>query len=102
MLINNNNDDDVDRELANGNLELGVHIADVTHFVKPDSLTDMEAKSRSTTVYLADRRYDMLPGILSANLCSLISGQVWIGSVKSEIFVYTVFEQSLHVHIYIR
>lgn len=62
------------RELANGNLELGVHIADVTHFVKPDSLTDMEAKSRSTTVYLADRRYDMLPGILSANLCSLISG----------------------------
>lgn len=56
MLINN--DDDVDRELANGNLELGVHIADVTHFVKPDSLTDMEAKSRSTTVYLADRRYD--------------------------------------------
>lgn len=74
MLINNNNDDDVDRELANGNLELGVHIADVTHFLKPDSLTDMEAKSRSTTVYLADRRYDMLPGILSANLCSLISG----------------------------
>lgn len=100
MLINNNNDDDADRELANGNLELGVHIADVTHFVKPDSLTDMEAKSRSTTVYLADRRYDMLPGILSANLCSLISGVD--RCVKSEIFVYTVFEQSLHVHIYIR
>lgn len=100
MLINNNNDDDVDRELANGNLELGVHIADVTHFVKPDSLTDMEAKSRSTTVYLADRRYDMLPGILSANLCSLISRVD--RCVKSEIFVYTVFEQSLHVHIYIR
>lgn len=99
MLINNNNDNDVDRELANGNLELGVHIADVTHFVKPDSLTDMEAKSRSTTVYLADRRYDMLPGILSANLCSLISGVD--RCVKSEIFVYTVFEQSLHVHIYI-
>ena len=70
-------DDEVDdffRQLDNGNLELGVHIADVTHFVKPGSLTDMEAKSRSTTVYLADRRYDMLPGILSANLCSLISG----------------------------
>ncbi|XP_022315246.2 DIS3-like exonuclease 1 [Crassostrea virginica] len=62
------------RQLDNGNLELGVHIADVTHFVKPGSLTDIEAKSRSTTVYLADRRYDMLPGILSANLCSLISG----------------------------
>ncbi|XP_048763599.2 DIS3-like exonuclease 1 [Ostrea edulis] len=62
------------RYLDNGNLELGVHIADVTHFVRPGSLTDMEAQSRSTTVYLADRRYDMLPGILSANLCSLISG----------------------------
>ena len=52
------------RELPNGNLELGVHIADVTHFVKPGSLTDLEARSRSTTVYLADRRYDMLPGVL--------------------------------------
>ncbi|XP_060081062.1 DIS3-like exonuclease 1 [Ylistrum balloti] len=62
------------RTLDNGNLELGVHIADVTHFVKPGTLTDQEGKSRSTTVYLADRRYDMLPGILSANLCSLISG----------------------------
>ncbi|KAJ8307659.1 hypothetical protein KUTeg_014786 [Tegillarca granosa] len=62
------------RYLDNGNIELGVHIADVTHFVKPGSLTDQEAKIRSTTVYLADRRYDMLPSILSANLCSLISG----------------------------
>lgn len=62
------------RCLENGNIELGVHIADVTHFVKPGSLTDQEARSRSTTVYLADRRYDMLPSILSANLCSLVSG----------------------------
>lgn len=62
------------RHLENGNTELGVHIADVTHFVKCGSLTDQEAKNRSTTVYLADRRYDMLPGILSANLCSLVSG----------------------------
>lgn len=60
--------------MDNGNIELGVHIADVTHFVKAGSLTDQEAKIRSTTVYLADRRYDMLPSILSANLCSLISG----------------------------
>ena len=63
------------RELDNGNLELGVHIADVTYFVQPGSLTDREAQSRSTTIYLADRRYDMLPGVLSANLCSLISGK---------------------------
>ena len=62
------------RELGNGSLELGVHIADVTHFVAPDSLTDHEARLRSTTVYLADRRYDMLPAILSADLCSLVSG----------------------------
>ncbi|XP_077988799.1 DIS3-like exonuclease 1 [Glandiceps talaboti] len=62
------------RQLPNGNLELGVHIADVSYFVKPNSLTDLEAKSRATTVYLADRRYDMLPGILSADLCSLIGG----------------------------
>ena len=54
-------------------MELGVHIADVSHFVLPNSLTDLEARSRSTTVYLADRRHDMLPAVLSANLCSLLS-----------------------------
>ncbi|XP_070541854.1 DIS3-like exonuclease 1 isoform X2 [Ptychodera flava] len=62
------------RQLPNGNLELGVHIADVSYFVKPNSLTDLEAKARATTVYLADRRHDMLPAILSADLCSLIGG----------------------------
>lgn len=62
------------RELKNGHLELGVHIADVTHFVKANSYTDMEAKARATTYYLADRRYDMLPSILSADLCSLLGG----------------------------
>lgn len=61
-----------DRELPNGLLELGVHIADVTHFVKPLSLVDLEARSRSTSVYLPDRRYDMLPHVLSGNLCSLL------------------------------
>ncbi|XP_064382954.1 DIS3-like exonuclease 1 [Halichondria panicea] len=61
------------RRLENGCTELGVHIADVSHFVRPGSLTDEEAASRSTTIYLADRRYDMLPGILSADLCSLLS-----------------------------
>ncbi|XP_022099659.1 DIS3-like exonuclease 1 isoform X2 [Acanthaster planci] len=63
------------RELKNGKvLELGVHIADVSHFVQPNSLTDLEAKQRSATVYLADRCYNMLPSILSADLCSLIGG----------------------------
>uniref|UniRef100_A0A3Q2Q5J1 DIS3-like exonuclease 1 n=1 Tax=Fundulus heteroclitus TaxID=8078 RepID=A0A3Q2Q5J1_FUNHE len=63
------------RRLAGGRLlELGVHIADVTHFVSEGSLTDLEARSRATTYYLADRRYDMLPGVLSADLCSLLGG----------------------------
>ncbi|XP_033842613.1 DIS3-like exonuclease 1 isoform X1 [Periophthalmus magnuspinnatus] len=60
--------------LPKGGLELGVHIADVTHFVKEGSLTDQEARARATTYYLADRRYDMLPEVLSANLCSLLGG----------------------------
>lgn len=62
------------RALKSGHLELGVHIADVTHFVEPNSYTDMEAKARATTYYLADRRFDMLPHILSADLCSLLGG----------------------------
>ncbi|XP_039629459.1 DIS3-like exonuclease 1 [Polypterus senegalus] len=62
------------RLLNNGNLELGVHIADVTHFVKMNSLTDLEAQARATTYYLADRRFDMLPAVLSADLCSLLGG----------------------------
>ncbi|XP_032198846.1 DIS3-like exonuclease 1 isoform X3 [Mustela erminea] len=62
------------RTLANGNLELGVHIADVTHFVPPNSYIDIEARTRAITYYLADRRYDMLPSILSADLCSLLGG----------------------------
>ncbi|XP_077479614.1 DIS3-like exonuclease 1 [Stigmatopora argus] len=61
--------------LAGGKmLELGVHIADVTHFVPEGTLTDLEARARATTCYLADRRYDMLPAVLSADLCSLLGG----------------------------
>uniref|UniRef100_A0A3Q1ECR6 DIS3-like exonuclease 1 n=1 Tax=Acanthochromis polyacanthus TaxID=80966 RepID=A0A3Q1ECR6_9TELE len=63
------------RRLADGTLlELGVHIADVTHFVQEGSLTDLEARTRATTYYLADRRYDMLPAVLSSDLCSLLGG----------------------------
>lgn len=57
--------------LPNGHTELSVHIADVAHFVRPGMLTDAEARSRATTVYLVDRRYDMLPAALSAHVCSL-------------------------------
>lgn len=59
--------------LENGNCEVGVHIADVTHFVKRGSRLDEEAKKRGTTVYLTDRRIDMLPEYLSSDLCSLVS-----------------------------
>ncbi|XP_068438038.1 DIS3-like exonuclease 1 isoform X2 [Clinocottus analis] len=63
------------RRLAGGTrIELGVHIADVTHFVAEGSLTDLEARARATTCYLADRRYDMLPAVLSGDLCSLLGG----------------------------
>ncbi|GJQ10975.1 hypothetical protein GpartN1_g2766.t1 [Galdieria partita] len=55
----------------NGNFVVGVHIADVTSFVSQDSALDKEAADRSTTVYLADRRIEMLPPRLSSDLCSL-------------------------------
>ncbi|KAF7726252.1 exosome catalytic subunit dis3 [Apophysomyces ossiformis] len=61
------------RDLENGNYEVGVHIADVTYFVKPGQAMDAEAASRGTTVYLVDKRIDMLPSLLGTNLCSLRS-----------------------------
>ncbi|XP_067948007.1 exosome complex exonuclease RRP44-like [Watersipora subatra] len=60
-------------QLPNGNFEVGVHIADVTHFVRPGTALDLEAANRGTTVYLTDRRIDMVPELLSSNLCSLRS-----------------------------
>lgn len=59
------------RQLPNGNFEVGVHIADVSHFVKPNNPMDAEATSRGTTVYLVDKRIDMLPMLLGTDLCSL-------------------------------
>lgn len=52
-------------------LQVGVHIADVTHFVAAGSALDEEASSRSTSTYLVERRLDMLPGMLTETLCSL-------------------------------
>ncbi|MCX7605905.1 MAG: ribonuclease R [Bacteroidia bacterium] len=59
------------RELPSGLYEVGVHIADVSYYVMPDSLLDKEAHARGTSVYLVDRTLPMLPERLSANLCSL-------------------------------
>lgn len=57
--------------LQNGNYEIGIHIADVSHYVLPGSLLDKEAYRRATSVYLVDRVVPMLPEILSNELCSL-------------------------------
>ncbi|WP_339870357.1 ribonuclease R [uncultured Algoriphagus sp.] len=59
------------RKLENGNHEIGVHIADVTHYVQPKTALEKEAYNRATSVYLVDRTIPMLPERLSNGLCSL-------------------------------
>ncbi len=59
------------RKMPGGSWEVGVHIADVTHYVKPGDLIDREAEKRATSVYLVDRTIPMLPERLSNELCSL-------------------------------
>lgn len=49
-----------------------MHIADVSHFIKPNTPIDLEAASRGTTVYLVSKRINMIPEVLSTNLCSLM------------------------------
>ena len=89
------------RKLENGNFEVGVHIADVSHFVRPNTALDREAADRGTTVYLADKRIDMVPELLSSNLCSLRGGEerfafssVWEMTPDAEI-VSTNFTKSI-------
>jgi len=57
--------------LPNGNFQVGVHIADVTHYVHAGSAMDVEAARRSTSTYLVNQRLDMLPSLLTTDLCSL-------------------------------
>jgi len=85
-------------ELPNSFLEVGVHIADVSYFVKEDSLLDLEARSRRTTVYLVGSIYHMLPPILSENLCSLREGKdrlavsvIWTVDPKNDFEVLDVW-----------
>ena len=59
------------KKLKNGNWEVGIHIADVSYYVKENDIIDIEAAERSTSVYLVDRVVPMLPEILSNDICSL-------------------------------
>jgi exosome complex exonuclease DIS3/RRP44 len=69
-------DDALHCRVVNGNhIEVGVHIADVTHFLHEGTAMDEEAAKRSTSVYLVDRRINMLPQLLTENLCSLVEAE---------------------------
>jgi exosome complex exonuclease DIS3/RRP44 len=87
------------RELENGRYEVGVHIADVSHFIRHGSSLDKEAENRGTTVYLTDKRIDMVPDLLSSNLCSLRGGEerfafsvVWQMTATAEIISAQFFK----------
>ena len=58
-------------KLENGNYEIGIHIADVSHYLEPKTILDDEAYKRATSVYLVDRVVPMLPEMLSNGVCSL-------------------------------
>ena len=63
------------KELSANEFEIGIHIADVSYYVKPGTELDKEARERGTSVYLVDRTIPMLPEVLSNDLCSLVPNQ---------------------------
>ena len=63
------------QKLENGNWEVGIHIADVSHYINENDNIDKEAQKRATSIYLVDRVIPMLPEVLSNNLCSLIPNE---------------------------
>ena len=81
------------RKLPNGHLEVGVHIADVSHYVRPGSAIDEEAYNRGTSVYLVDRTIPMLPEKLCNNVCSLRPDE-------EKLTFSAVFEMDDDAHIY--
>ena len=90
------------RILENGNYEVGVHIADVSHFVRAGSEIYRESARRCTTVYLVEKRTDMLPGLLTENLCSirgaverLVFSVIWEIDSKTLKLVKTEFKKCI-------
>lgn len=90
------------RDLDGTYCEVGVHIADVSYFVRTGSALDKEAANRGTTVYLSDRRIDMIPDLLSGNLCSLRQRQdrlafsvIWKVEKSSAKIVEEIFTKSV-------
>ena len=79
-----------------GHLEVGVHIADVSHFLTPGSPMDLEAQRRATTFYLPWKNIPMLPRVLSDNLCSLLPGQERLAF--SVFWVFTPDAQIVQCH----
>ena len=63
------------KEISDGNVEVGIHVADAAHFIKHNSLVDREAKKRGTGVYLMNRAVNMLPPRLGSDICSLSPGE---------------------------
>lgn len=80
------------RKLENGNYEIGIHIADVSHYIPVDSPLDQEAFERGTSVYLVDRVIPMLPERLSNNLCSLVPHE-------DRLVFSAVFEMDNHANV---
>jgi len=78
--------------LPNGNYEIGIHIADVSHYVKEHDVIDKEAAERGTSIYLVDRVIPMLPEVLSNDLCSLRPNE-------DRLAFSAVFEMDKQAHI---
>jgi ribonuclease R len=90
-------------KLPNNNLEIGVHIADVAHYIKKDDIIDKEALKRGTSVYLVDRVIPMLPEVLSNDLCSLkpkidrlCFSVIFEINSKAEILNYKISKSIIH------